>query len=252
MRRRQNAPHPAFFCGMRLIWDGRRSEMEISLYWEERGNGTPLVLLHGNGEDGTYFARQMEEFSRDFRVLAVDTRGHGRSPRGTAPFSLDQFAEDLKDFLDGRGIARAAILGFSDGGNIALLFALRYPSCVEKLIVNGANLYPSGMKTGVWLATELEYEFLRLLAVFSPGAAKKRDLFRLMAREPHIRWESLQKIAVPALVIAGTDDMIKESHTRRMAAALPRGELALIEGSHFVARENSREFNRAVRKFLES
>ena len=78
--------------------------MEISLYWEERGNGTPLVLLHGNGEDGTYFARQMEEFSRDFRVLAVDTRGHGRSPRGTAPFTLDQFAEDLKDFLDGRGI----------------------------------------------------------------------------------------------------------------------------------------------------
>ena len=221
--------------------------MEISLYWEERGNGTPLVLLHGNGEDGTYFARQMEEFSRDFRVLAVDTRGHGRSPRGTAPFTLDQFAEDLKDFLDGRGIARAAILGFSDGGNIALLFALRYPSCVEKLIVNGANLYPSGMKTGVWLATELEYEFLRLLSVFSPGAAKKRDLFRLMAREPHIRWESLQKIAVPALVIAGTDDMIKESHTRRMAAALPRGELALIEGSHFVARENSQEFNRAVR-----
>ena len=136
--------------------------MEISLYWEERGNGTPLVLLHGNGEDGTYFARQMEEFSRDFRVLAVDTRGHGRSPRGTAPFTLDQFAEDLKDFLDGRGIARAAILGFSDGGNIALLFALRYPSCVEKLIVNGANLYPSGMKTGVWLATELENEFLRI------------------------------------------------------------------------------------------
>ena len=158
----------------------------------------------------------------------------------------------VNSFLDGRGIARAAILGFSDGGNIALLFALRYPSCVEKLIVNGANLYPSGMKTGVWLATELEYEFLRLLSVFSPGAAKKRDLFRLMAREPHIRWESLQKIAVPALVIAGTDDMIKESHTRRMAAALPRGELALIEGSHFVARENSREFNRAVRKFLES
>ena len=101
--------------------------MDIRLCCVEAGEGFPLVLLHGNGEDHTYFKRQMGPFSQHFRVIAVDTRGHGESPRGTAPFTLEQFAEDLKEFLDGRSITRCHLLGFSDGGNIALLFALKYP-----------------------------------------------------------------------------------------------------------------------------
>ena len=68
--------------------------MDIRLCCVEAGEGFPLVLLHGNGEDHTYFKRQMEPFSQRFRVIAVDTRGHGESPRGTAPFTLEQFAED--------------------------------------------------------------------------------------------------------------------------------------------------------------
>ena len=98
--------------------------MDIKLHYEEAGEGFPLVLLHGNGEDHTYFKRQMEPFSQSYRVIAVDTRGHGLSPRGTAPFTLEQFAEDLKEFLDGLGVVHCHLLGFSDGGNIALLFAL--------------------------------------------------------------------------------------------------------------------------------
>lgn len=116
--------------------------MDIRLCCVEAGEGFPLVLLHGNGEDHTYFKRQMGPFSQHFRVIAVDTRGHGESPRGTAPFTLEQFAEDLKEFLDGRSITRCHLLGFSDGGNIALLFALKYPEYVEKLILNGADLVP--------------------------------------------------------------------------------------------------------------
>lgn len=59
-----------------------------------------MILLHGNGEDGSYFAHQMDYFSRNYRVIVVDTRGHGQSPRGTAPFTIAQFAEDLHDFMD--------------------------------------------------------------------------------------------------------------------------------------------------------
>ena len=72
-----------------------------------------------------------------------------------------------------------------------------------------------------------------------------------MVKEPHIRPEELKKISVPALVIAGTDDMIKEEHTRLIGASLPGGRLKFVKGSHFAARDNSREFNRAVREFLE-
>ena len=109
--------------------------MEITLYHADTGSGKPLILLHGNGEDGSYFDCQKDALARHFRVIALDTRGHGRSPRGTAPFTISQFAEDLRCFMDHQGIARASLLGFSDGGNIALTFALRYPERVDRLVV---------------------------------------------------------------------------------------------------------------------
>ena len=71
--------------------------MEIKLHYQEKGEGEPMILLHGNEEDGSYFAHQMDYFSRNYRVIVVDTRGHGQSPRGTAPFTIAQFAEDLHD-----------------------------------------------------------------------------------------------------------------------------------------------------------
>ncbi len=234
-----------------LFFGREGAAVKIRLHCEERGKGLPLVLLHGNGEDSTYFSSQIEEFSRRYHVMAVDTRGHGKSPRGDGPFTLERFAEDLKDFLDERGIRETALLGFSDGGNIALLFALRYPSYVSRLVLNGANLYPSGLKKTVLLPIQLDWALTGALSPVSRRAALRHEFLGLMVREPKIRPDELKKIQVPALVIAGTDDMIKEKHTGMIASKLPGGQLALIEGDHFVAKNNSREFNRTVMEFLE-
>ena len=121
----------------------------MNLYTKESGTGQPMVLLHGNGEDSSYFVNQMSFFESKYHVIAVDTRGHGRSPRGQGAFTLERFAEDLKEFLDRRGLRRIILLGFSDGGNIALIFALKYPGYVDRLILNGANLNPFGMRLSV-------------------------------------------------------------------------------------------------------
>ena len=64
-------------------------------HYIEKGAGEPLILLHGNGEDCSYFVHQMEPFAELFRVFALDTRGHGQSPRGDAPFTIRQFSADL-------------------------------------------------------------------------------------------------------------------------------------------------------------
>ena len=97
--------------------------MDIELFYEEMGSGEPLILLHGNGEDHTIFDNVAKHFAKQYHVIAIDTRGHGKSPLGDEPFSLYQFAEDLNDFMDEHNIEKANILGFSDGGNIALIFA---------------------------------------------------------------------------------------------------------------------------------
>ncbi|MBC5748925.1 alpha/beta fold hydrolase [Dysosmobacter sp. NSJ-60] len=223
--------------------------MDISLYYEKRGAGEPLVLLHGNGEDGSYFLHQMEAFSREFLVYALDTRGHGRSPRGSAPFTISQFAEDLLAFLDEQGLKRVNLLGFSDGGNIALTFALRHPERVRRLVLNGANLTPRGVKAWVQLPIVLGYQIASRLK--SPKARTNAEMLGLMVHEPQIPPSELAGLMMPVLVIAGTRDMIREDHTRLMAREIPGARLALIPGNHFIARRNPAAFNRAVWSFFQ-
>lgn len=222
--------------------------MDISLHYVKKGSGAPLLLLHGNGESGDYFIHQLDEFARYFTVYAVDTRGHGQSPRGTAPFTISQFADDLLGFMDEQGIERAHILGFSDGGNIALTFALRHPGRVGRLVLNGANLDPAGVRPSVQLPIALGYKLASLFQ--APKARANAELLGLMVNEPHIHPEELAALTMPVLVVAGSRDMIKASHSRLIADSLPDGRLVTIEGDHFIANKQPGPFNRAVLEFL--
>lgn len=226
--------------------------MDIKLFYEERGEGEALILLHGNGEHGGYFVHQMEYFSRKYRVIAVDTRGHGLSPRGKGAFSLERFAEDLRQFMDEKEIAWANILGFSDGGNIGLIFALKYPERVKNLILNGANLHPDGVKRKVQIPIVLEYRKTLRFAKKSKKARRKAELLGLMVNEPDISEKELSGLPVRTLVIAGKRDMIRESHTKKIYQSLPNAKLALIEGDHFIAKKNPEVFNRVTDAFLEN
>lgn len=224
--------------------------MDIQLHYEEYGSGFPLILLHGNGESSEYFKGQLDAFSERYRVIAVDTRGHGRSPRGTAPFTLDQFADDLYEFMRERKILKAHILGFSDGGNVALLFALKHPAMVDRLILNGANLSPQGVKASVQIPIVIGYGLVALLSRFDRQAIAKKELLGLMVTQPNLPPEALKGLTMPVLVIAGNRDMIKDAHTRQIAAAIPGAKLQILPGTHFVAAENAPAFNRCVLGFL--
>lgn len=228
--------------------------MDISLSYTEAGDktgdGIPLIFLHGNGEDSSYFAGQLKYFKNSYHIYAIDTRGHGNSPRGTKPFTLVQFAEDLLCFMDEHGIQKAHLLGFSDGANIAILFALMHQERAAKLILNGGNIFPHGMKFTVWISVVLGYRSAVCSAKKDADAKKKAELFSLMANEPQLSTEDLKKITVPTLVIAGTHDMIKKKHTRLIAESIRGAKLVFIPGSHFIAAENPGLFNEAVDAFL--
>lgn len=226
--------------------------MDISLYYEEKGSEFPLIMLHGNGEEHGYFEHQTDCFAENYRVIAIDTRGHGRSPRGEGEFSIKRFADDLYGFMTEHGIEKAHILGFSDGGNIAITFALKHPEMIEKLIVDGANLYPAGVKRRIQRTIELGYYAVKLFAALSSNAKAKAEMLSLMVNEPNIAPEELKKLNMPVLVMAGTDDMIRQEHTELIAASIPGAKLVILPGDHFIARNNSNAFNAAVRDFLEA
>lgn len=226
--------------------------MDIKQFYVERGQGEPLILLHGNGESCEYFKNQIEVFSSRYHVYALDTRGHGKTPRGGRPFTIRQFAEDLLEFMDERQISRAHLLGFSDGGNIAMVFAIRYPDRVGRLILNGANLNAGGVKRTVQIPIEIGCRIARAFAGKSGRARLNAELLGLMVNDPNVPAAELSKITAKTLVIAGTRDMITAEHTRLIAESIRGAELAFIQGDHFIANKRPEEFNRRVLEFLEA
>lgn len=224
--------------------------MDIKLSYVEKGQGEPLILLHGNGEDCGYFEHQIEAFSSRYHVYALDTRGHGKTPRGARPFTIRQFAQDLLEFMEEHRIGKAHLLGFSDGGNIAMVFAIRYPERVDKLILNGANLDARGVRPAIQVPIEIGYRIARLFAGKSDKAKRNAELLGLMVNDPNVPVQELSKISVKTLVIAGTRDMIKEDHTRLIAKSIPGAELVLLPGDHFIAGKDPEAFNQRVLEFL--
>lgn len=226
--------------------------MDISLYYQERGKGEPFILLHGNGEDGTYFDGQLKFFSDRYRMIAVDTRGHGKSPRGTAPFTMEQFAKDLNELMIALEIQKAIILGFSDGANIAMKFALMYPEKTAALILNGGNVNTKGIKRSVQIPIEAGYRIAGIFAGKSEQAKRSREILGLMVNEPDIKFDALHSISVPTLVIAGTKDMVKRAHTEAIARNIPNARLSIIQGDHFIANKECDRFNQEVLAFLKT
>lgn len=225
--------------------------MDIQLFYQEYGSGFPLILLHGNGGSSDYFSEQFQPLSSVRHVIAPDTRGHGRTPRGNKPFTIRQFAQDLEEFMEELGIDKADLLGFSDGANIAMVFALRYPGRVRKLILDGGNIRPFGVKARYQLRIELACLKTEFAARKNPAVIPKAEMLGIMVHGFTTTPQDLARIRIPTLVIAGTHDMIRKSHTRLIAASIPGASLLFIPGDHGVAAGNPEAFNKAVLDFLE-
>lgn len=229
--------------------------MDIKLFCTDNGeeNGMPpMVLLHGNGGNSSSFFYIVNHFMRKRRVITVDTRGHGCSPKGTGDFTLKRFADDLKELLDGMGIGKADIVGYSDGGNIAMLFALKYRDRVSSMVLNGANVFPEGLeeKDLKWITKS--YKSAKKALRRNPQDAKARemyDLMSLMVKEPHITPEELSTLDIPTLVLVGSRDAIKPSHTQLIADSIKGARLCTVKGGHNIVKTNPLEYIGALEEF---
>lgn len=224
-----------------------------SEYFPADPQAPTLILLHGNGEDHTYFVKQIPAFSPHFRLVLMDTRGQGQSTGGDGELNFSVFAADLLALMDHLQIAKAHLLGFSDGGNLALTFALAHPERVQSLILNGANLEPGGVKLSTQLPIVLGYGCCRLLSPFSRKARQNGAVLGLMVNHPHIPPQALAALTMPALVIIGERDMIRDRHSQLIARSLPNAQFVRIPGGdHFCAAKCPEAFNRTVLSFLQN
>lgn len=232
--------------------------MDINLFYTDNGSGKddcPMILLHGNGGNASSFFYVVDHFLKKRRIITLDTRGHGRSPKGEKPFTLKQFADDLADFMDEKGIKKADLIGYSDGGNIAMLFAIKYPERVNSMVLNGANMFPEGLedRDRRWIVNE--YKRSKKALRRNPQNAKARqsfDLMSLMVNEPHITAEQLSSLDVPTLVLVGSRDAIKPEHTKLIADSIKGSVLTVVNGSHNIVKSNSEDYINALEDFYKA
>ena len=188
----------------------------VELYYEKSGEGRPLILVHGNGEDHGIFNEAVAVLKKDFCVYAVDSRGHGRSSR-VPTLHYEDMADDMIAFLEALDLRDAVFYGFSDGGIVGLIAASRCDR-IGTLIVSGANLSPKGVRRKV------------RLSIWGMNKLRPDDKLALMLREPQITDSQLRAIRADTLVLAGSADLILLEETRHIAAMIPGAQLQILQG----------------------
>ena len=210
----------------------------IELFYETSGKGPPIILLHGNGEDHTIFDVLTKKLSANYTVYGVDSRGHGKSGK-VKTLDYQSMMEDTAAFIRALDIKSPVLYGFSDGGIIGLLLAVRYPDLLSTLIVSGANTHPGGIRRRYALLMKIVYFFTR-----SPK-------YKLMLTQPDISRDDLAKIMMPTLVLAGSRDLVRDAHTRMLAARISNSRLRILNGeSHASYVVHSKKLYEIIRPFL--
>ena len=232
---------------------GRKVNLkDAELYYEIYGEGEPLLLLHGNSQSIAAFTYQIADLAEKFKVIAVDTRGQGHSTdRSTMPLTYDVFADDMRQLLDSLHIPKTNILGWSDGGNIGLIMAVKYPQYVNKLATMGANLFPTTEAVSQTTLDQVNAAIGQLKFKVDASSKKQLRLMTLLVTEPHLTFDLVKTIKCPVLVMAGEKDVILDSHTRAIAAAIPKSKLLIFKGAtHYAPVEIPRFFNSSVVNYL--
>jgi len=228
----------------------------INMYYETYGSGDPLLVIHGNGLSSADVHFQTAYFSRDYTVIAVDSRGHGKTGSGEGKLTYIQMMEDYNSLLEHLNISQASIIGWSDGGILALLLAIHHPDKVNKLAIMGANLRPDQTAIYPWVDELLQPLSKTVDEMIAAGDTSDdwqhhRQLLDLLMTQPDIPVESLQKIKAPVLVMAGDKDIIRGEHTLEIFENLPNAHLAILPGqTHWAPIADPVGFNALVEKFF--
>ena len=249
---KKTKPTPTFGAntqaGRTFVHDG------VKLYYEVYGKGEPLLLVHGNGGSISDFRRQIPFFSKNFKVIAMDSRNQGKSGDGVGKLTYEVMADDLAALIEHLKLGSVYVLGWSDGAIEGLLLAMRHPLKVKKLAAMAANLNP----TDEAVSAEVVEAFKPLIdaANAAPDTSQSRREKRVMAlllSEPNIDPKRLSAITAPTLVLAGDRDVIRDEHTLAIYRHIANSQLAILPNStHMVPYDDPEMFNSTVFRFFKT
>jgi len=251
----------------------------LNLAFEETGQGWPVVFVHGWGDSSAIWRETVADLSSDFRCIVLDLPGHGDSPAGQGPWSIQKLTAPVQILVGALGITAATIVGHSMGGLVALQLASEHPELVKRLVlvnVPTCGQWSRGLFT--LLSTRLGSCLMgvaqagaRLLAKLTPHLPGKDSPFLrwnegIAHADTHVLYETLRdmsdrscqpqlmRVQVPTLVIAGSKDVVVPPRmARRIAAGIPSAQFASIPGaSHTPMLERPAYFLRTLRDFLTS
>jgi pimeloyl-ACP methyl ester carboxylesterase len=234
--------------GQRIRVDG------ASIYFETFGAGPPVLVLHGGIGCSEDMSSQIRALAKSHLVIAVDSRGHGRSTGANGPLSYSLMSDDMVKVLDSLKIDRADVVGWSDGGIIGLDMAMRHPERIRRVVAISANYNPDGLAFTP-TAEPVPRIGLRYW-LLSPEPAQWPALYRnvvtMWRTQPQYTLNDLGHIKAPTLVMAGEYDLIKREHTDQLAKAIPGSQESIIAGAtHGVPIEKPDIVNREILHFLD-
>ena len=237
----------------------------VKTYFFEQGRGAPLVLLHGGLESGEDWRAMAATLGADHRVLVPDRRGHGRTPDVEGPYTYALMADETAAFIEQAVVGGPVdVVGYSDGGVIALHLMIERPELVRRAIVIGTNFRYEGLVPS--MLERLRHpdpdnprlrairEAHDAIAPDSPG--RWRDVYtkvcEMGSTGPTFDVSQLHTILQPVLVVAGDDDVVDHHHTVTLFEALPHAQLAIVPGtSHLLPHEQPDELAALVQRFFD-
>lgn len=239
---------------------GYASVNHIKIWYAEYGQGSPVILLHGGLVNSNYWGKLISVLEKQYHVIVMDSRGHGRSSINDEPLSYHLMARDVIGLMDFLHLQNAAIVGWSDGANIGIDIAIHHPERLTKLFALGGNSNPEGTMDVTQspsfntFSKRIEEEYMALSP--TPSIENFNILNQRVAKmwksEPNFTTKMLQRITVSTWIVTGDhDEAIKRSHSEYMARIIPHAGL-LIEpnAGHFVFLQYPDKFNDDVLYFL--
>jgi pimeloyl-ACP methyl ester carboxylesterase len=219
-----------------------------NIYYAVRGGGPELVFLHGGGDSGERsFVHQLDVFSEHHHIVAPDQVGQGRTPDVPGPLSYTAMMEDTAELLRVLKLRHVDVVGFSDGGILALMLAVQHPELVRRVVVSGVNIFPEGLRPD-------DLEELRATEIATPTTIDEKltHLWLTSQTEVELNLGLLARISQPVLVISGDRDAITLEHTLKIFHALPNAELCVLPGTdHATFSGRSEWLNPIISSFLD-